>query len=832
MQIRVLGDLEIVQDGRRVLLGSHQQRAVLAMLVLRAGELVTAEQLIDGLWAETPPPTAAKTVQVYISRLRRALADGSARPGTNGDQGPIGSIVTRDHGYALQVEPDEIDLVVFQRLLDAGRHAADRREHDRAAALLGEALELWRGPPLAEFADEPFARGEVGRLDELRLEALEARIDADLALGRHGALVGELQLLCAQHPFRERLHAQLMLALYRSERQTEALEVYRGNRRLLIDELGLEPGRAMHDLHEQILQQDPSLMVPAIATEAPRVAVGVRRDRRRRATALAAFALVGGVTAALLVIAHATGGSPAAAVPANSVAVLDGADGHLVADVPVGVRPGPMTAAAGSVWVANLDDNSITRIDAATRRPIGTPAPGGVITGLAATPRSVWVADTTAGRARRLDPGLGGQVTRSVALVGGRDGPQQSTDRREPVAAGGGSLWFAHDGVVTQLSADGRRHLATITVGDEPTAIAVDPHGTWVTDDVDNDVSRIVAGTVVDRIPTGDGPDGIAIGAGAAWVAQRFAGSVARIDPESGDLVKVIRVGSQPRGIAVVGHFVWVASSGDGTVSQIDARSDRVVRIVHLGGSPVGLMAVGGRLWVSVQSAAAEVSGAGPASQGGVARVDFSDKPDSLDPGMAYTPVGVKILDATCAKLYSYPDASGAEGARLIPEVASGPPAVSADGLRYTFIVRPGYRFSPPPARRSPPPRSAGPSSAARRRTGRTTRSPVRPASTSTTSPGSPTTARAAPITSPASRRPVTGSRSGSRTPRGTFRCGSRCRSSARSPPTRRCARSPTSRWPGRTTSARSSRSARWCCAATPTTTGRAGPGSMRSTSG
>jgi DNA-binding SARP family transcriptional activator/ABC-type oligopeptide transport system substrate-binding subunit/DNA-binding beta-propeller fold protein YncE len=693
VQIRVLGDLELVQDDRRVPLGSHQQRAVLAMLVLHAGEVVGAERLIDGLWEEAPPPTAAKTLQVYISRLRKALASGEAGPDPNG------SIVTRDHGYALRVDPEAIDLAVFQRLLEAGREAHGRRDFEGAAALLREALALWRGPPLAEFAEEPFARDEVARLEELHLEALEARIDADLALGRHGTLVGELQLLTAQHPFREQLRAQRMLALYRSDRQPEALEVYRATRRLLVDELGLEPSRALRELHEQILRQDPALTAPAVGTKAAPSAVaddGPHRLRRRVAALAAACALVGGVTAAILVIAHTTGSATADSVPGNSVAVLDTGDGRLLADVPVGVRPGPIAVAAGSVWVANLDDGTVTRIDAVTRRLIATKAPGGAVTGLAATRRAVWVADTTAGRARRIDPGVGGAVTESVPLVGRRDGPPQSRDVQEPVAVGAGSLWFAHDGVVTQLSGDGRRRLATIPVGNEPTAIAVDTHGTWVTDDWDNNVTQIVAGSVVGRRFTGQGPDGIAIGAGALWVAQRYEGNVARIDPDSGQTIKRIGVGAEPRAVAIVGHFVWVASSGDGTVTKIDTRSDRVARIVHLGGSPVALAVVGHQLWVSVQSSAAAVSAAGPGSSGGVAHVDFTDRPDSLDPGLAYYPPSWMILDATCAKLYSYPDASGAQGSRLIAEVARGLPAVSADRLRYTFTIRPGFRFSPP----------------------------------------------------------------------------------------------------------------------------------------
>ncbi len=226
--------------GRTLPLGGVKQRALLAVLLLDANRVVPRDRLVDDLWGESPPEAAVATVQVYVSRLRKLL--------------PEGTLTTQPPGYLLTVGASALDLREFERLVEEARGA----EAERAAAALREALELWRGPPLAEFEDEPFARVERRRLDDLRLAALEDRLEADLALGRHAELVGELEALVVQHPHRERLRAALMLSLYRSGRQAEALDAYRGARGAL-DELGLEPGVALRRLEKRILTQDAAL---------------------------------------------------------------------------------------------------------------------------------------------------------------------------------------------------------------------------------------------------------------------------------------------------------------------------------------------------------------------------------------------------------------------------------------------------------------------------------------------------------------------------------------------------------------------------------------------
>jgi DNA-binding SARP family transcriptional activator len=242
MDFRLLGPLEVVSEhDRPVPLGGVKQRSLLAVLLLHANELVSTDRLIDQLWGTAPPATAAKNIQVKVSRLRKAL--GEER------------VVTQPPGYVLRVEPSEVDLGRFEQLASEAARAAP----DDAAMKLGEALALWRGPALADLAYESFAQAEITRLEEMRLAVLEQRIHADLARGRHTQVVGELEALVARHPLREGLRRQLMLALYRSARQAEALEAYRLARTQLMEELGLEPSRELKDLEQAILRQDPVL---------------------------------------------------------------------------------------------------------------------------------------------------------------------------------------------------------------------------------------------------------------------------------------------------------------------------------------------------------------------------------------------------------------------------------------------------------------------------------------------------------------------------------------------------------------------------------------------
>ena len=246
LSFHLLGRLEAYSDGVEVDLGPRKQRAVLALLLLNANRVVSTERLIDDLWGDFPPTTARAALQVYVAGLRKAL-------GTDG-----ATLRTRAPGYVLEVEEGSLDLDRFVQLCADAHESPDPA---RRAALLHEALELWRDEPLPELRAEPFSSAAVAQLEQLRLRALEERIDADLALGRDAELVTELEALVAEHPYREGLRAQLMLTLYRSGRQAGALDVYQAGRRALQDDLGLEPGKDLRDLEAAILRQDEALSV-------------------------------------------------------------------------------------------------------------------------------------------------------------------------------------------------------------------------------------------------------------------------------------------------------------------------------------------------------------------------------------------------------------------------------------------------------------------------------------------------------------------------------------------------------------------------------------------
>jgi len=260
-----------VREGERLLaLGGVKQRSLLAILLLHAGEVVSVDRLIDALWGESPPDDAATALHQHVSRLRKAL-------------GAHEVLLTRSPGYVVAPAEGEIDFRRFGALRDTGRRHLEGDAPQEAARALREALSLWRGRPLADLDREPFAAEAVARLDEEWIEAVELRIDADIALGRHAELVGELRTLVRRHPLRERLRGQLMLALYRSGRQAEALAVYADARRTLDEELGLEPGPELRRLQQAILDHDPELerRRPRRAGPPARRRPALARPRRR-----------------------------------------------------------------------------------------------------------------------------------------------------------------------------------------------------------------------------------------------------------------------------------------------------------------------------------------------------------------------------------------------------------------------------------------------------------------------------------------------------------------------------------------------------------------------
>ena len=261
LAFRILGPLDVVVEEYGPLrLGGPKQRAVLAILLLNANRVVPIDRLADDIYGDALPASALTQIQAQISQLRKLL-DAHGAPGATGSL-----IETRAPGYLIRLSPDQLDLRTFERWIAEAAEASSRGDLGAASSRYRNALDLWRGPPLAEFARDSFAQPAIARLEDLRLGALEDRIDADLALGRQGELVAELEELVSEHPLRERMRGQLMLALYRSGRQAEALEAYRRFRRALVEELGIEPSRALQELERAILTQDPSLEVERTAS--------------------------------------------------------------------------------------------------------------------------------------------------------------------------------------------------------------------------------------------------------------------------------------------------------------------------------------------------------------------------------------------------------------------------------------------------------------------------------------------------------------------------------------------------------------------------------------
>jgi YVTN family beta-propeller protein len=581
MEFRILGPIEITEEDRPVVLGAAKQRALLAALLVHANEVVSSERLVDELWGERPPATAAKGLQVYVSQLRRLLGEGR--------------LETRGHGYVLRVEPGALDAERFQALLDEGREALAAGEAERASERLGRALAQWRGAALADVAYEQFAQAEIARLEELRLIALEERIEADLTLGRHLALVAELEGLVRAEPLRERPRAQLMLALYRSGRQADALEAYQDARRELVDELGLEPSRPLQELERAILRQDDALDAP---TRGKLTGVAGRRARGRGGSLIivgAAVLLAAALAAAAVELLRGGASAGLASVAPDSVAVIDPETGEIVRAIPVGARPTRIAVGEGALWTANFTGRTLSRIDPDRSVVVSTLGTDATPTGLAAGEGSVWVADEFAGTVSRVDPGTNTIV--DTIRVGGMP---------TAVAVGAGAVWIADavGGAVIRLDPTTNAH-RRIRVGNGPVDVAVGAGGVWVANASDGTLSRLdpTTGVVVERaIALRFEPSHLAAGAGAVWATGTLADEVARIDPETNSVAATIPVGDGPTGVAVGGGAVWVADSLSGAVVKVDPRTGRVVRTTQVGASPDGLVFANGIVWATVRA--------------------------------------------------------------------------------------------------------------------------------------------------------------------------------------------------------------------------------------
>ena len=583
MDFRILGPLQVFDGDAEVQVGSPKERALLAVLLLHAGAVVSRERLIEELWGESPPPTAAKALNVHVSQLRKSLARNGHDP-----------IATDAPGYALRIDPEVLDVARFERLVAEARGLAAAGDAQSARELLRAALALWRGPALAGIELESVARTEVGRLDGLRLTALMDRIDSDLALGLHEQVIGDLEALVAEHPLHERLRGQYMLALYRAGRQADALGAYQDARATLVEELGLEPSAALQRLERGILNHDPALELPAgIPGQSP--APGDTKRLRRRSLALATLVVL---LAAALAGVLATRGHGGLNVAPNSVAIIDPATNEVTHTVGVGIDPGAVSVGAGVVWVANTKDKTLSRIDPRTRRVTANLNLEGTPTAVAATPHAVWVAYGRLGSVAKVDPEF--ESVGPALKVAGRGYGFASAEAF--VAAGAQGTWAAFgDSTVARIGGDGTRVLTRGYAGYQPSAIALGDRAVWVANAQSNTVTQLDPGTgrAMSTTSVALRPRGIAVGGGAVWVSAFDDDVVSRVENGSS---RTIPVGDGPLGVAFGAGSVWVANSLNGTVSRIDPDRARVVATIHVGHHPFGIAVDRNSVWVTVRA--------------------------------------------------------------------------------------------------------------------------------------------------------------------------------------------------------------------------------------
>jgi DNA-binding SARP family transcriptional activator/DNA-binding beta-propeller fold protein YncE len=611
LEFRVLGPLQVASNGSFLSLGGAKQRVVLALLLLNANKVVSIDRIIDELWNGSPPDSAANIVHGYVSHLRKELEPGRQR-------GEHELLVSRPPGYLLRVGEDELDAERFSRLAADGRRLLAHGDVSAASTSLRGALALWRGPALADLAYDDFARLDVDRLEELRLAALEDRIDADLALGREAALVPELRELTAAHPLRERMRAQLMAALYRSGRQAEALEVFRDTRRVLDEELGIEPGPALRELERAILQHDPALGAPP-----PPPLRAVPRVRRRWLLLAGAVAVATAATG----VAATLGGSntpPTVTVYPHSVAVIDPGRNRVVDDILVGGYPTAVTADSSFVYVANAGDATVSRIDPKTRKVFDTGALSRA-TDLAARDGHLWAANGGVPGHVAIPPGTISDLDfGSGAIRTLRVGPSLNGDEEQTTLAidpDGFPLWVGNENsaTVTEVDPSFDRILRTMH-GIAPGGLApVSANGTdvvWASDPGHDLVLRIDgdAGTVTARIHVPGAPTRLAADGRTVWAVSAASRTVTRIDASSGNPVATIRLPIRPKRIVTAGGAVWVSgyrwsnhhtASKGGLVLRIDPSSNRIVARIPVGDVAAdGMVFSRGLLWVAIAPSA------------------------------------------------------------------------------------------------------------------------------------------------------------------------------------------------------------------------------------
>ena len=731
LSIHVLGPVSATRGAALLPLGGRQQRAVLAVLVTRLGAVVTMGQIADAIWGEDLPPGHVQTVQTYISHLRSIL-------GLERSQ-----LATVSGGYRLLLPPDAVDSQVFHRLVRQGLDARATGDNGSAAESLTRALGLWAGDVMADLADYPFVADYAAPLTELRLTAVEACVGARLDLGDHRHLVAELEELVANHPLRVQLHAQRILALYRSGRQADALRAYRSVRTLLDDELGVRPGPDLQRLHERVLAQDPGLdyhpprmpspngagavtasavregaktalaspagagngtvehapladarQAPEVDAAGPRatgsegpvqVATAGTASGRRRVMVVA---LVGAVALAAGTAAYGVGHwrtETLPALPANALGSVE-ADGTLRGGAGLGPNPTALTIGAGSLWALSGAEGRLYRIDPRERRVSQTIPVGHSPVALTVTGHDVWVVNAEDGTVSRVNSDVNSVV--DTVAVG---------TLPHAIASGPSGVWVANrgDNTIQRIDPTSGKVDAPIPVGGSPSAVAVLDGAVYVANEQDRSVVQVNPSNgeqVGGPIAVGAGPRALAVDHDDLWVANADDQSVTRVDRSTGREVARIAVGDGPGSLAVVDGRIWVASEYDGTVSLIDPARNAVEHRYGIGASPRAVAAGDSALWVvsAPRSEAAHVGGVVTSTDlflpGAYVGIDPSSQ---FMQGTTFRALRL-VYDGLVALRY----AAGPDSFTLVPDLATAIPRPTNGGKTYAFTVRHGIRFS------------------------------------------------------------------------------------------------------------------------------------------
>jgi ABC-type transport system substrate-binding protein/DNA-binding SARP family transcriptional activator/streptogramin lyase len=696
----MLGSLEVRRDGQRLALGGRQQRAVLAVLLAEADHPVSALRLADAIWPEKVPAGSVGTIQTYVFHLREILEPDHIR----GE--PWTVLVSEAGGYRLELDGNTADVREFEAGLAAGRAAMTLGNYDDAELALGAALSLWRDDVLVDLGDLPFLEPVAARLSGLRIHASELHLQCQLELGRHAAVVGELDRLITEHPLREELHAQRILALYRCGRQSEALAAYRDLRRVLGEELGVEPSLALRQLNQAVLVQDPALdWVPSLDTSrggpvppttdgsAPSESEpGVRSASRRRrfggltpqGRPIIAVAGVCAVVAAAGGIAGVVDWSSdrsASSLAADSVGLID-EHGALGPSVRVGAGPDAITYGDGAVWVASRTAGSVAKIDPSShqvieRIPVG-PSPSAVTV----TNHDLWVANFGDGTVLRISTSTY-RVLQTIVV-----GNQPTA-----LASGPSGVWVANYGDDTIQRIDPATGQAGrgVSVGHGPEALAVDRDSVWVAAALDDTLREFNAKTLQQGAPIAvpSGPRDIAVTASDIWVTNQLSQSVTRVDRRS-RLPITLRVGDGPHSVQVSRGAAWVSNEFDGTITRVDTRNNST-RTFAVGSSPRGLTVVNGRVWAAVAPFAEKQHRGGTLTS---VNTFIPGGPGTIDPAVVGDPLTGPVERYVYDGLLAIRLSAGQSAQSIVPDLAVAIPS-PADGNRtYTFTVRPNIRYS------------------------------------------------------------------------------------------------------------------------------------------